>query len=419
MHYRGLEEPKIVQEGAVILGHTRLPIINLGRAGNQPMQIDGVIGAFVGEILNYKELDPDAYTDTEVLIKTFVRSGLNGFHHFDGFWAAIFIERGEAVVVTDYLGQKPLYFHEDSLLVASEPEAIIAALDYKLALDRVYFSNVLKWGYDPTGRTPYQGVTQVPAGVALSYHQGVRFAPAWDWLQASGGDDLRTLMVKSVQNRLVSNRPVALLLSGGLDSTIVFKIITEILERPAEVFHVENNEGEYLEKALAGWPSRPLPCPKVPLKEAVLAHQVPVDLGSMVPQLAMAKALAKKNYQVALSGDGADELFGGYRRAKEYDSQYSDTFIELPYYHLPRLDRLMMNQTIELRSPYLAPQIVQHAMTLPWNQRTEKQALKAAFKDVVPPAILSRAKHPLKTAQVIKGGLEYRQVLIDLWRNHI
>jgi hypothetical protein len=114
-----------------------------------------------------------------------------------------------------------------------------------------------------------------------------------------------------------------------------------------------------------------------------------------------------------MTGDGADEVFGGYRRASEYDSQWSDVFCELPYYHLPRLDRVMMRETIELRSPFLAPAVVAHGLSLPRELRTQKQALKRAFKGLVPDRIINRPKHPLKTEAVKTGGIGYRQQLVE------
>lgn len=433
MAYRGLPgRSLVIREGNTIIGHTRLPIINLDTSADQPMVVNGTVGAFVGEIFNYREINKVApsqgsyyvnltyepKSDTETLIKTFTDCGLEGFHQFDGFWAAIFVRRAIVTVVTDYLSQKPLYFHKQSMMVASEPAALIAALKDRLPqppLDEVYFSNVLKWGYSPDHRTPWDSIQQLPAGVALTYPPGPEIKPYWAWSQVPTGDDLRAELTQAVKNRLVGDRDVALLLSGGLDSTIIHQIITQQLGLGVRPFYVLNGEdNEYIKEVTKDY--FVLPLDETTVKEGVKAHQVPVDLGSMVPQLQLAKALRKRDFYVAMSGDGADELFGGYRRAQEYDSQMSDVFMELPFYHLPRLDRLMMNQTVELRCPFLAPQIMKLAMTLPYNVRTNKGYLRHAFKDLVPEKILNRVKHPLKSTAVVQGGVKYRQDLIDLWK---
>lgn len=420
LEYRGLPgRSAIVERGGATLGHVRLPIIDLSTNGDQPMNVGDSTLAFVGEIFNFQELQPDATCDTHVVGDRFFRFGPPGFHAFDGFWSVVFAERRRVTVLTDYLSQKPLYFHRPSLMVASEPLAIAAALDQPLTPDPVFFANVRKWGYDPTGRTPFAEVVQLPAGHALVYDQGLSLEPYWDWQRVPYDPDLPSLMVEATRRRLVGDREVALLLSGGLDSTIIFRILVDVLGENVKVFHAANNEDEFLELALEGYPSQPLRPEAVTVEEAVVAHQVPVDLGSMVPQLALARALRDEGFYVCMSGDGADELFGGYRRAKEYDSQASDVFCELPYYHLPRLDRLMMAATVELRSPFLSPRVIRHAMAVPYVWRSSKQVLKLYFADLIPQRIADRDKHPLKTDAVKSGGVEYRNQLIDIWHRRI
>ena len=149
---------------------------------------------------------------------------------------------------------------------------------------------------------------------------------------------------------------------------------------------------------------------------AIQVHQSPVDLGSVKPQIAMAEKLKELEFHNVLTGDGADELFGGYRRAKEYDSQYSDVFCELPYYHLPKLDRTMMRSTIELRAPFLSPAVIVHGLATPYEMRNgEKKMLKETFKDIIPPKILKRDKLPLKTDAIRKDPMEQRKKNLEIW----
>lgn len=413
MLHRGLEgQDNIEVRGRCVLGHVRLPIINLTDEGRQPMTVNGMTAMLTGELLNYRAFNPEAMTDTRVLIDIIRDQGLDGLHRVDGFWAAVVALGGAAYAFNDYLGQKPLYVDQRRLLVASEPLAAVRAADLR-EVDEVNLANSIKWGYDPTGGTPWKGLRIMPPGHVL-YSDGA-MRPYWDWNKVDTSDCLRGELRQAVHNRMVGDRKVGLLLSGGLDSTVIYQALREI-GAEVDVFHVSNGEEEFVKLALNGRPATELNVETPTWQGALIAHQVPVDLGSMIPQLGLAKAVAGEDLYVCMSGDGADELFGGYRRAKEYDSQASDVFMELPYYHLPRLDRLMMRYTVELRTPFLAPRIVKYALDLPYDWRTNKEAIKSAFRSYLPRKILTREKEPLKSSEVKLGGLEYRKQLVDEWR---
>jgi asparagine synthase (glutamine-hydrolysing) len=121
------------------------------------------------------------------------------------------------------------------------------------------------------------------------------------------------------------------------------------------------------------------------------------------------------NTRIVISGDGADELFGGYRRMNEYDSQDSDIFHELVYYHLPRLDKLSMAHTLELRSPFLNHDIVRFALSLPLEERKNKKILKDTFKGLIPESIIDRSKLALKNQMIVEDQIEYRKKIKDLY----
>jgi asparagine synthase (glutamine-hydrolysing) len=194
----------------------------------------------------------------------------------------------------------------------------------------------------------------------------------------------------------VSDIPVAVLCSGGLDSSIIYHYVKENTD-DYKVFFVDNGtDSDYI--GLLNIPSArlvKLPIHALSYDAAIFVNQTPVDLGSVHPQYCLAKAIKEEGYSVVLSGDGADELFGGYGRAQRYNSQLSD-INELIHYHLPRLDRIMMSQTIELRSPWLSWEVMDFALQLPYNLRQKKDYLKATFCDIIPKPIIQRAKEPLK-----------------------
>ena len=407
MAYRGDGEPghkTIAHYGSWAIGHVRLAIQDRSERANQPRFDSKGMTAFVGEFFGCQ-------IQGEMDYLRWLLCDEDRFHGADGFWAVAHVLGEQARVYTDHLGIKPLYYWARYNLVCSEIEPMFA-LEARPPLDRTYLSNCIKFGYDYSGRTPYEGIQQLHPGVCL-HLDGVlpQARTYWKWHLVPQPIDLRGAILTAITNRLIGDRSVALLLSGGLDSSIIYYSLLA-MGREVEAFSVENGESEYLPEGV-----HPLPLASVSVEEALKVMKAPLDLGSMVPQVQLAGAVAAEGYHICLTGDGADEVFGGYRRARDYDSQHSDVFCELPFYHLPRLDRVMMNSTIELRSPYLSPAVVAYGLRIPHYLRTEKQALKAAFHDLVPQKILNRPKHPLKTDAVKEGGLEYRRLLVDTFED--
>lgn len=397
MTYRGLPgRTSSYSNGYIHISHIRLPIVDLGASGDQPVFIGGRIGFLVGEVFNFKEFS-DANTDTKAVLEVFLKEGLEGFHKFDGFWSFVTVHQNQLLACTDYLSQKPIYYRTDRKAIASEPAALLAY--GKADWDETFFSNVRKWGYDPTGRTPWEQIKQLPAGHV--WFDGNIFS-YWNWKRI-GNVGAKEAIIEATKNRLLGDQPIACLLSGGLDSSIVFSLCRQLGAR-IQSYHIENEEADFAR--MVDPDTKVLELGGLAYTEALRYHQSPVDLGSVHPQAALAQAVAKEGYHVAMTGDGADELFGGYGRNQKYDSQGSDVFVELPYYHLPRLDRLMMRHTIELRTPFLAPKVVKAAMNLPYYQRWDKSPLKKAFADILPEAILGREKKALKTLRVKLGGLK-------------
>jgi len=145
-------------------------------------------------------------------------------------------------------------------------------------------------------------------------------------------------------------------------------------------------------------------------------NETPIDLGSVIPQYHLFKAIKdNSDHRIVISGDGADELFGGYRRIHEYDSQASDIFEELTYYHLPRLDKMSMAHTLELRSPFLNLEIVRFALNIPLEWRKDKKILKDTFGPLLPEEIVNRDKAPLKNPGIKEDKIAYRYKAINLF----
>ena len=410
--YRGLPNYKgYLKVADVQMAHYSLPFVNLDPAvAIQPIKGD-IPSLFVGEIFNYEDMG-EYSTDGDCISKIFHTSPnwVSDFHKFDGFWSFVTIYRGNIIAITDYLSQKPIYYRTDMEALASEIDVLKEF--GRVTSNKLFHSNVSKWGYDPCGETPWNEIKQIPPG--HYYYKGNIFK-YWDWDKVNRSDSLVNDLKKSTELRLGGQREVSILLSGGLDSSIIYGLIKEI-GREVKAIHVDNNEEEYaslLTKDLI----------KVTLddisdEDAIRIHQSPVDLGSVKPQIAMAKKLNQLGFYAVMTGDGADELFGGYKRSSEYDSQYSDIFCELPYYHLPKLDRTMMYHTVELRAPFLAPSVIKHALDLPYEMRKgKKQKLMDEFSYLLPKEILERQKLPLKTEAIRKDPMNQRSINKLIWEN--
>ncbi len=414
------------------VGHRRLPVVGTGQDHDQPVRRGPWTVAFVGEVLDFRERRWGAECDLELVADAWSGawqapnnpgSGPTAFRKFDGFWAVAAYDRRDrtAHLLVDYLSQKPLYVRDDehALAAASEPDAV--ALLGPLDLDRIYLSSVVKWGYCPeTWRTPYLGVRRMlPGEHAIMDARGCvggrviyRRADVLLPIRLSP-EELRGEVEAAVRRRVLSaDVPVACLVSGGLDSAIVYTLASR--HGDVRAYHVENGEADACRAVVPG--AVPLDCAAVTVREGLGYMQEPIDLGSLSPQVALARAVAASGGEtVVLTGDGADELFGGYPRASRYDSQASDVWHELVGWHLPRLDRIHMRHLQEVRSPFLARRVAAAALALPWVDRTDKRVLRDLFRADLPPGVADRPKVPLRTPDVVADREGRSRGMVELF----
>jgi len=428
IQHRGIRS-SIAEHGPWKLGHVRLPINELSESSDQPIQQDGWSFLFVGEFFDWKKFDPYATCDTHVLVGEWLRRVWEGenptnlFKDIDWMGAFIAIDPEDcAHIIQDYLAQKPLYIHEASCTISSEIRGVMAGhVNHPWPANDFYLGSVAKFGYHPGPDTMIQGIQKMPHATYTTIDPGdsndhtIRRSSKGTLRPRPG--NIRKLLEESMKKRLISDQPLAMLVSGGLDSSIVYKLTEQagMLDQ-VKVFHCQNGEEQWLDE-LGVKNTQMLECQQVKIEDAIWLNEGPVDLGSLLPQIALARAMSGS--PVVLTGDGADELFGGYRRMAEYDAQLSDIFQELVYYHLPRLDKIPMSHTTELRTPFLARPVIEAALALPYAERIEKRALKAAFQDLIPETILNRPKQPLKSARVLFQPMEWRMQLIDETRRMI
>ena len=447
--HRGIEH-SVVYKDDLCLVHHRLPIQTLdGDNWSQPIQIgEDRWLLFNGEIFNYGDFESDtAYLQN--LFSSFYFGGVGMLQalfephvvSWDGFWAIVLVDtnKREVYAFTDPLGKKCLY-KNDRGEVCSEIKGLYEKDEF-MNLDRSFFSGIIKFGYLPTNQTPYDNIKKLdpnkfyrwsldhPIKMEVSdpyynfnsFDQGlVDYEQRMDWLWNK--------MESSVQARLLSkNYPTSLLLSGGLDSSIIAGLLLK-LGADVDFYSISNGEDErYVKDCEYYWNVESkrlkydIDLESEEGKKGLIDiyktwNESPVDMGSVVPQYHLFDAIKKgSNTRIVISGDGADELFGGYRRINEYDSQQSDIFHELTSYHLPRLDKLSMAHTLELRSPFLNHDIVRFALSLPLEERINKKILKDTFKGLVPDSVIERSKLALKNTKIVEDQIAYRKEIVKLF----
>jgi len=447
--HRGIEH-SVVYKDDLCLVHHRLPIQTLdGDNWSQPIQIgEDRWLLFNGEIFNYGDFESDtAYLQN--LFSSFDFGGVGMLQalyephvvSWDGFWAIVLVDtnKREVYAFTDPLGKKCLY-KNDRGEVCSEIKGLYEKEEF-MPLDKSFFSGIVKFGYLPTNQTPYDNIKKLdpnrfyrwsldhpiktevsdPYYNFNSFDQGlVDYEQRMDWLWNK--------MESSVQARLLSkNYPTSLLLSGGLDSSIIAGLLLK-LGADVDFYSISNGEDEqYVKDCEYYWNVESkrlkydIDLESEEGKRGLIDiyktwNESPVDMGSVVPQYHLFDAIKKgSNTRIVISGDGADELFGGYRRINEYDSQQSDIFHELTSYHLPRLDKLSMAHTLELRSPFLNHDIVRFALSLPFEERKNKKILKDTFKGLVPDSVIERSKLALKNTKIVEDQIAYRKEIVKLF----
>jgi len=339
--------------GRVALGHRRLAILDLSDAGLQPMCDSGerIWITFNGEIFNYgalrAELEAQGYrfrstTDTEVLIALYEREGMRMLRRLRGMYAFVLhdVRTGETFYARDPIGIKPLYVRGFSggIAFASEP-AVLRQLG-PVTPDLLPLIRSLMFLYPPGTEFGVREIRRVPPGEAgriapdgtLSVIPEGRFLPdgrgPTPYTPSPDAATVAATLRASVREHLTSDVPVGIMFSGGLDSSVVAVLAAEETSRPVRLFSLfsdRRRRGERLDepanvRAAAdrlGLPLSPVEPPAGILAEldrVVRAIGEPVADPAAVAARAIAEQARREGHYVLLSGHGADEIYGGYRR---------------------------------------------------------------------------------------------------------
>jgi asparagine synthase (glutamine-hydrolysing) len=349
MTHRGPDDRGTYAAPGIALGVRRLSIIDV-EGGHQPVESeDGEVVAIQnGELYNHadvrRELRHEGHAfasrcDTEVLPHLYERHGARFPEQLRGkFGIAVWDERRRrAVLARDRMGVKPLYWARvgDVVIFASELKSILASRLVEPELDLEAIDLYLTLGFIPGPRTPLVGVRKLAPGATLVIGQDeVREEVYWVYPEPNPdprarpledyADELLHLLRDAVRDRLMSDVPLGAMLSGGLDSSLVVALMAEASSRPVVTFSVGFREDEANELADARRVAEAFGCEHHELELSVTENAVDIDelawrLDEPVADLSALgfdalSQLASQHVKVALAGQGADELFGGYTK---------------------------------------------------------------------------------------------------------
>jgi asparagine synthase (glutamine-hydrolysing) len=393
MAHRGPDDAgaELLDEGRLGFGFRRLSIIDLSRAGHQPMQ--GCEGrdvwlVFNGEIYNHARLRAGlearghkykSRTDSETIIHLYEERGLDFVKDIEGDFAIALwdSQRERLVLARDRVGVKPLYFYSAGgrFIFASEIKAILAHPSVTAEVDEESLYHYLSFLTTPAPRTLFRGVEKIPAGhfVIVNRDGSVETTRYWDALppqvptngsRAAHEDEVRAeilrLLRESIKKRMMSDVPFGVFLSGGVDSSANVALMAEQMSRPVETFTVAYRDDEELNEL---GPAR-----ETARRFATNHHEVIIgveEMRSFLPELVFhqdepiadpvcvplyyVSKLARDSGTIVVQvGEGADELFSGYDKYVKYLRLY-----ERFWRHAERAPRVARRAASAVAAPFV------------------------------------------------------------------
>jgi len=356
LQHRGPDEEGIFVNQTIGFGHRRLSVIDL-ETGQQPMTIHDkkLWITFNGEIYNFKDLirtdrNYNTTSDTEVLLHLYDEKGEKCLQYLSGMFAfAIYDERKRKLFLArDHLGQKPLYYFHDgeTFAFASEIKSLLALEPKLREMDPNALYEYLTLRIITPPRSMFKNIRKLPPGHFLIFKEGKmnierywspRYEPKIGLNFQDAVDELDQKVRSSVKNHLVSDVPVGALLSGGMDSTLIVSMMSQMSHEPIKTFSGEVPYEGYSELPYARAVARHYQTEHHELTiQPSLIHTLPkvvwhLDEPSDPLALCMyhLAELVRKKVKVVLGGDGGDELFGGYDRY--YGNVMASYFALLPH----------------------------------------------------------------------------------------
>ncbi|MGC4155020.1 MAG: asparagine synthase (glutamine-hydrolyzing) [Propionicimonas sp.] len=350
LHHRGPDGSGYLRDHRAVLGHTRLSLIDFA-GGAQPIgNEDGSLWVtFNGEIFNYVEIGEElrerghvfaTRSDTEVIVHAFEEWGADCFNRFNGQWAIGLWDRRSSrlILARDRMGVRPLYYHlsPGRIAFASEVKALFADPVVPRELDPAGLDQVLTYWSAVAPRTPFAGISQLPPGhIGYFDDSGFRSEPYWRIDFPPRGEEpgqdldenaerLRDLVIQATRLRFErSDFPVGAYLSGGIDSAVTAAAIRHFTDADLHTFSLrfadaEFDEGHYQHQMVdqLGTNHRDIVVSGSDIAEAfpqVVWHaEAPILRTAPAPLFLLSKLVRESGYKVVVTGEGADEVLGGY-----------------------------------------------------------------------------------------------------------
>ena len=514
LKYRGPDQKGYYIDKNILLGHRRLSIIDL-KNGSQPYTYKGYTIVYNGEIYNAEKLKnklKEKYTfettcDTEVLLKGYIEYKEKILNLIEGIYAFAIYKDNKLFLARDRVGVKPLFYTKikDNFLFASEIKSLLKNKLVKPIINKESLQEILSLSPSRIpGSGVFKNIKELRPGHYMIYENDkITIKRYWNIKEKINKDNYETAtkkiekyLTESIKRQMVSDVDIACLLSGGLDSSIITAIVAKNRNKTLDTYSIDYEDNDkYFQKTkftvsqdndyikLMSETFKTNHYYKVItqhklakyLKESVIARDLP-GMADIDSSLLWFSKQIKKKHKVILSGECADEIFGGYPwfyreevRNREYfpwldsidyrnkllkkelqeklklkefmKTQYDNILKEVPItknkeeqiyknlfylnmtYFMPTLlerkDRMTMRGSIEARVPFADTKLIEYLWNLPWEYKfhnnTEKGILRDAYKDLLPKEIVTRKKNPYPKTHNPK----YTKIIIKLLKKRL
>jgi asparagine synthase (glutamine-hydrolysing) len=394
--YRGPDDEGLYVADGAGLGMRRLSIIDLS-GGHQPVFNEDRSSwvVFNGEIYNFPGLRPElesrghhfrSHTDTEVIIHLYEEMGAECVKKLRGMFALAIYDKTKRklILARDRLGKKPLHYalHQGNLYFASEIKSILAVVPELAEVNSQGLLEYLYYGYVPDPITAYTGIHKLAPGHLLEFQEGkIRIRQYWDLPEYNTHppkneqeclEELEQRLFEATKIRLISDVPLGAFLSGGIDSSTVVALMARASSAPVKTFSIgfkkdDFNESNYARIVATKFNTEHHEMILEPDVVQTVAHltsslEEPFGDSSMLPTYYVSQ-MARQHVTVALSGDGGDEMFGGYDRYRIH----ADRRV---FEHIPGWARKFYRDQLLPRLPNrMRGRRFSYNVSLPWQER--------------------------------------------------